>query len=146
MIFAPAVTTVLVLGVFWKRGNNAAAITTFALGCTVGLVYFILDLKSVGRLLVSDLPDDFGGLVSDNLHGLGLPFMLVGPIICALCIVTYIVTSLSTAPPPAAQLENTCWGNPLKALTQTRIAGLTDPRVLSIALFALLVVLYIFLR
>ncbi len=146
MIFAPAVTTVLVLGVFWKRGNNAAAITTFALGCAVGLVYFVLDLKSVGRLLVSDLPADFGGLISDNVNGLGLPFMLVGPIICGLCIVTYIITSLVTTPPPSAQLENTCWGNPLKALTETRLAGITDPRVLSLALFALLLVLYVFLR
>lgn len=146
MIFAPAVTTVLVLGVFWKRGNNAAAITTFAIGCTVGLVYFILDLKSVGRLLVSDLPDDFAGLVSDNIHGLGLPFMLVGPIICALCIVTYIITSLTTAPPPASQLENTCWGNPFKALTQGKITGIGDPRVISLILFVVMAVLYTFLH
>jgi SSS family solute:Na+ symporter len=146
MIFAPAVTTVLVLGVFWKRGNNTAAITTFAIGCAIGLVYFILDMKSIGRLLVSDLPANFGGLVSDPIHGLGLPFMIVGPILCGLCIVTYIITSLATAPPPASQLENTCWGNPLKALTQTRLAGITDPRVLSLALFLLLAVLYVFLR
>jgi SSS family solute:Na+ symporter len=33
MIFAPAVTTVFLLGVFWSRGTNKAAMTTFAVGC-----------------------------------------------------------------------------------------------------------------
>jgi solute:Na+ symporter, SSS family len=146
MIFAPAVTTVLVMGVFWKRGTNRAAITTFALGCTVGLVYFIMDMKSVGRLLKSGLPADFGGLVTDPIHGLGLPFMLVGPMICALCVATYIVASLASPPPPAHQLENACWGSPLKAITQNRITGIGDPRVISIVLCVLMVVLYAFLR
>jgi SSS family solute:Na+ symporter len=146
MIFAPAVTTVLVMGVFWKRGTNRAAITTFALGCSVGLVYFIMDMKSVGRLIKSEVPADFAGLVSDPVHGLGLPFMLVGPIICALCFVTYIVTSLNSPPPPAHQLENACWGSPLKAITQNRISGISDPRVISIILCVVMVVLYAFLR
>lgn len=145
MIFAPAVTTVLVLGVFWKRGTNRAAITTFALGCTVGLVYFIIDMKSVGRMLKSDLPVKFEGLVSDPIHGLGLPFMLVGPIICALCIVAYIVTSFASPPPPAHQLENACWGSPMKAL-RGPITGISEPRAISIILCVVMIVLYAFLR
>lgn len=145
MIFAPAVTTVLVMGVFWKRGTNRAAITTFALGCSIGLVYFIMDMKSVGHLLKDGLPADFAGLVSDPKHGMGLPFMLVGPILCAFCILTYILTSLASPPPPAHQLENACWGSPLKAL-RGEITGIGDPRVISIILCALMVLLYAFLR
>lgn len=145
MIFAPAVTTVLVLGVFWKRGNNKAAIATFAVGCLLGLIYFISDMPSVGKLLVDDLPENFKGLVTDPRVGPGIPFMLAGPILCAICVVTYVVVSLVTPPPPASQLENACWGSPLKALSG-KFVGLGDPRLISFMLFALMVVLYIFLK
>jgi SSS family solute:Na+ symporter len=146
MIFAPAVTTVLVLGVFWKRGTNQAALTTFTVGCAVGLVYFITDMKNVGRAILDKPAPGFGGLVTDPIQGLGLPFMIVGPILCALCVVTYVIVSLLTPPPPPEQLEHTCWGSPLKAVTQGRITGISDPRVVASLLFALMGVLYLFLR
>ncbi|MGA0900406.1 MAG: sodium:solute symporter [Luteolibacter sp.] len=146
MIFAPAVTTVLVLGIFWKRGNNKAAISTFAAGCGLGLIYFVLDMPNVGKMLDSDLPKGFGGLVSDPVDGLGIPFMLAGPILCGICIVTYVVVSFVTSPPPAEQLENACWGSPLKALKNGKFTGLTDPRTLSVLLFLLMVVLYCIIR
>jgi SSS family solute:Na+ symporter len=44
MMFAPAVTTVFVLGVFWKRGTKQAALATFIVGLFVGLPYFMIDL------------------------------------------------------------------------------------------------------
>ena len=146
MIFAPAVTTVLVLGVFWKRGTNQAALATFAIGCAVGLAYFIMDLKSVGAFFVDKPAEGFAGLVTDPVQGLGLPFMIVGPILCAFCCLTYVAVSLSTPPPPAEQLENACWGSPLKALTQGKITGPGDPRVISIILCSLMLVLYLFLH
>ena len=146
MIFAPAVTTVLVLGVFWKRGTNRAALATFTAGCTLGLVYFILDLKSVGRLWLPGAPADFGGLITDPVHGLGIPFMLAGPILCAVCMATYVTVSLCGTPPPREQVENTCWGSPLKALTQTPVRGINDPRIVAAGLCGLMVVLYVFLR
>lgn len=145
MIFAPAVTTVLVFGVFWKRGTNQAALATFAIGCAVGLVYFVTDMKSVGELILSDPSADFAGLVTDPVQGLGLPFMLVGPIICVFCCITYIVVSLMTPPPSPEQLENACWGSPLKAL-QGKITGLTDPRVTALILCGVLAVLYVILH
>lgn len=146
MIFAPAVTTVLVLGVFWKRGNNKAAITTFATGCALGLAYFILDMPGMGRLLLGEVPENFKGLVTDPRVGPGIPFMLAGPILCAVCLITYVLVSLATPPPPAHQLENACWGSPLKALANGRFTGLCDPRALSVLLLLLMFVLYAFLR
>jgi len=44
MMFAPAITTVFVLGVFWRRGTKQAAVATFAVGVMIGLVYFLTDL------------------------------------------------------------------------------------------------------
>ena len=145
MIFAPAVTTVLVFGVFWKRGTNQAALATFAIGCAVGLVYFVTDMKSVGNAILENPSADFAGLVTDPVQGLGLPFMLVGPIICVFCCITYIVVSLMTPPPSPEQLENACWGSPLKAL-QGKITGLTDPRVTALILCGVLAILYAILH
>lgn len=146
MIFAPAVTTVLVLGVFWKRGTNRAALATFAIGCTVGLIYFVLDMKSVGRLLIENPAEGFAGLVSDPTQGLGLPFMIVGPILTVFCVLTYVIVSFTSPPPPEAQLADTCWGSPLKALTQTPLSGLGDPRIMALLLCGIMCVMYLFLR
>ena len=44
MMFAPAITTVFVFGVFWKRGTKQAAVATFVAGLLVGLPYFLIDL------------------------------------------------------------------------------------------------------
>ena len=56
MTFAPAVTTVFLFGLLWKRGDLPTALATFGVGCTLGITYFILDLPSVGRMLLSSHP------------------------------------------------------------------------------------------
>ena len=65
MTFAPAVPTVFLFGLLWKRGDLRAALATFGVGCTLGVAYFILDLPSVGRMLLASHPQDFHGLVTD---------------------------------------------------------------------------------
>ncbi len=146
MVFAPAVTTVFVLGVFWRRGTSAAALTTFAVGCALGAFYFVLDMPGVGRLLVDSPRDGFLGLVTDPVQGLGLPFMLVGPLLAVLCVVVYVVTSLATPAPPPETVRDVCWSHPLAFLRQGRLTGIGDPRVLGLILLALMVVLYYVMR
>src|SRR6185295_17783447 len=96
MTFAPAVTTVFVLGVLWKRGTRQAAMATLYVGSLLGIVYFVIDLPRIGRLIAGPTPASFGGLVTDPTFGLGVPFMLVGPLLAAVCVVIYVATSLST--------------------------------------------------
>ena len=146
MIFAPAVTTVFLLGVFWRRGTNKAALTTFAVGCSVGLIYFVMDMPVIGRALLANPGEGFGGLVSDPVQGLGIPFMIVGPILCAMCIVIYVIVSLATPRPEPEKLKNLCWEHPIKAITYGRITGIGDPRIIAAFLFAVMVVLYYVFR
>jgi SSS family solute:Na+ symporter len=146
MIFAPAVTTVFLLGVFWRRGTNKAALTTFAVGCAVGLVYFVMDMPVIGRALLASPREGFAGLVTDPIQGLGLPFMIVGPILCAMCIVIYVVVSLNTPAPDPAKLENVCWEHPLQAIRQGAVKGIGDPRMIALFLFVIMVVLYYVFR
>src|ERR1700677_3574902 len=95
MTFAPAVTTVFVLGVLWKRGTKQAAMATLYFGSLIGVIYFLIDLPTTGRwFLPSNRLTDFGGFVTDPVQGLGIPFMLAGPIIAVVCVAIYAVTSL----------------------------------------------------
>jgi Na+/proline symporter len=136
LFLAPPITTVFVWGVFWKRGTKQAAITTLILGLTVGFVLFLVDTGA------------FGGVewISDPRRGLGIPFMMQGVYLFCLWTVLYFVVSLLTPAPPAEQVENTTWPNPLSVIMQGKLRGITDPRLIALALFALMVVLYIVFR
>ena len=142
MAFAPAVTTVFLFGLLWKRGTLPAAMATFVLGCTIGIVYFILDLPGIGRHWFGYTQEGFQGLVTDPIDGLGVPFMLAGPMLCGLCIFVYVTVSLCTAPPPREAVEKACWDHPL-AFLRGKLQGLGDPRVVTCLLLATLAVLYI---
>ncbi len=132
MMFAPAITTVFVLGVFWRRGNNQAALATLIAGGVAGAAYFLIDLPAFGDVQ----------LVADPVHGLGIPFMMAGLILLLFCVIVYVAVSLATPPPPAAKLENLTWERPWKVLTEGRIRGVTDPRIMAAGLFGIMVILY----
>jgi SSS family solute:Na+ symporter len=114
MTFAPAVTTVFVLGVLWKRGTKQAAMATLYAGSIVGAIYFVFDLPKVGKLVLGPghTPEGFGGLISDPVNGLGIPFMLVGPLLAGACVLIYIVTSLLTPAMDPQEVAKVCWNHP----------------------------------
>jgi SSS family solute:Na+ symporter len=146
MTFAPAVTTVFVLGVLWKRGTRQAAMATLYLGSVIGVFYFLLDLPSIGKMILAGKAHaGFGGLVTDPAQGLGIPFMLVGPLIAVLCVVIYIVTSLLTPAMDPQEVAKVCWDHPL-AFLKGRFAGASDPRLVTLILLAVVGVLYYLLR
>ena len=262
MMFAPAITTVFVLGVFWRRGTKQAAVATFAAGVAIGLVYFIADLPrdvnanevlpaiqakrvtndrivepwmavpktekptilaagvaadkllddwkkipySISKAVIKAnkwtkeddakqrvstdymaLPvrylqpaldanvvaaDTFiktnGSVPATELaaalatgtlltgwkvanyghvtHGIGIPFMMMGLILLTMCIIVYVIVSLRTPAPTQEELDAMGWRPPLKVLTETKIKGLTDPRMIALGLVILMVILYAIMR
>ena len=146
MTFAPAVTTVFVMGILWRRGTKQGAMTTLYLGSFIGIAYFILDLPSVGKLFFNAVQlDNYTGLISDPNLGLGLPFMLVGPILTVLYLIIYVVRSLTTPAMSKEQLENVCWDHPLSFL-KGKLSGPGDPRVVTLILIATVAVLYLIIQ
>jgi hypothetical protein len=79
-------------------------------------------------------------------HGIGIPFMMMGLILLTMCIVVYVIVSLKTPAPTQEELDAMGWRAPLKVLTETKIKGLTDPRVIALGLIILMVILYIIMR
>lgn len=129
MMFAPAITTIFLGGVFWKRATKQAAIGTLLFNMAVGVVYLLVDIP-----IITDEQ-----LIAGKL---GLPFMLVGGIFFVLCLVIYIVVSLVTPAPDVANLKNLVWDSPLAFLKEGKIQGITDPRIMALILLILMVILY----
>ena len=143
MTFAPAVTTVFVLGVLWRRGNWQGAMVTLVVGSVIGIIYFVLDLPKVGAALLPSgtIEAEFSGLVTDPIHGLGVPFMLVGPILAVFCAIIYVVTSLLTPPMDDAIVSTVCWDHPL-AVLRGKIESISDPRIVALTLALVVGLLY----
>jgi SSS family solute:Na+ symporter len=142
MTFAPAVTTVFVLGVLWKRGTAQGAMTTLYLGSIIGIAYFLIDLPGTGKLFfnASQL-QNFAGFISDPVLGLGIPFMLMGPILTVVCVFIYVVRSLTTPAMDKEQVAKVCWDHPLSFL-RGKITGISDPRIVTVVLVAVVAILY----
>ena len=136
MMFAPAITCVFLLGVFWKRGTKEAALSTLIAGGIVGGIYFLIDLPAFGHIQ----------LVTDPVHGLGIPYMMAGLILLVLCIVVFVTVSLMTPRPAMEQLTNLCWDRPLHAITQGKISGVTDPRIMAGLLVLIMLILYMIFK
>jgi SSS family solute:Na+ symporter len=129
MMFAPAITTIFLCGVFWKRGTKQAATTALLFNMGVGIVYLFFDIPIIGNTR----------FVADKLD---LPFMLVGGIFFAACFLLYIIVSLCTTAPKSEQLKDLVWQQPLEFLTSGKIKGVTDPRIMALILLVLMIILY----
>ena len=146
MTFAPAVTSVFVLGVLWKRGTKQGAMTTLYLGSIIGIAYFFIDLPSTGKLFFDTAQlENYTGLVSDPKLGLGIPFMLVGPILTVVCIIIYVVRSLTTPAMDKELVAKVCWDHPLSFLSG-KITGMSDPRIVTLILIATVAILYLIIQ
>jgi len=147
MTFAPAVTTVFVLGVMWKRGTKQGAMATLYIGSVIGIIYFLVDMPGIGKMILGadKVGQGFTGLISDPAYGLGVPFMLVGPMLTVFCVAIYAITSLMTPPMPADEIAKVCWDHPL-AFLKGRITGASDPRMVALILLAAVGVLYAWLH
>ncbi len=129
MMFAPAITTIFLGGVFWKRGTKQAAIGTLLFNMAIGAVYLLVDIPIITE----------EKLIADNL---GIPFMLVGGIFFVFCLVIYIVVSFLTPAPDEAHIKNLVWDHPLSFLKEGKIQGITDPRIMALILLILMGFLY----
>jgi len=126
MAFAPGITTIFLLGVFWRRGNKQGAMAALLFNVLVGLVYLAIEQIIAQRL--------------------GIPFMQVGWYLFLMSSGVYVVVSLMTPAPAREQTDNLCWTRPLDAVRGKMEGTLTDPRVMAVILFTIMGVLYILLR
>jgi SSS family solute:Na+ symporter len=130
---APPVAAVMVLGVFWKRGNQQGALTTMISGFTLGILVFCLEFEPIsGTRYIT--------------FNLGIPLMMQAFWLFVVCAVIHVAVSLSTSPPPLVKTIGIAMDKPLDFITRDRISGFTDPRILSLFLVAVMAILYVIFR
>ena len=122
---APPITTVFLLGVFWKRASGKSAFLTLVAGSVLGLVTFYLDWHKI-------------------LRG---DFMLTAFLLFSACVLIMVVTTLFFPEPlkPHSRLlvwEN--WREPLRAQAGGQALG--DYRFSPVLVLLLFVVLYFIFR
>ncbi|MEM9659560.1 MAG: sodium:glucose symporter, partial [Planctomycetota bacterium] len=129
-VLAPPISTVFIWGIFWRRGTSAASLTTLLVGFALGAVVFVADFPAFGLELIT--------------RGWGVPFMLQAWVLFVICSLIFVAVSYLTPPPPAERIEKYCWSNPLSILTEGKISGMSDPRVLAVLLVVVIGTCYYF--
>lgn len=133
MAFAPGITTIFLLGVFWPRGNKQGAMAALLFNVVIGLAYLAIDIPLIGSEQII-------------AQRFGIPFMQVGWYLFLMSSVVYVAVSLMTPAPQASQINNLCWTRPLDAVRGKLEGGLTDPRVMATVLFVIMAILYVVLH
>ena len=125
---APPVTTVFVLGVFWKRASARSAEVTLLLGSLLGAGVFFVNLTWPENPLAQ------------------IPFMMIAFYLLVVCVTIQVATSLlypATVTPSQAAL---CWSSPLEPLQTGKWSGVTDHRLLALVLIVIMGSLYYLFR
>jgi SSS family solute:Na+ symporter len=132
-VLSPPVSAVLILGVFWKRGNNTGALVSMITGFILGVIVFILDFAPIsGSMHITD--------------GLKIPFMMQAWWLFFTCCVIFIITSLMTGKPDYKKVAEVSLDSPFGFITKGKITGIGDARILAGILILTMVVLYYIFR
>ncbi len=126
---APPITTVFLLGVFFKRGTKEASIITLIVGLILGVVSFCFDFVPIsGKMYITE--------------GLGIPFMMQAWWLFCICTVLFVCISYLTPAPDQKVIEECTWKSPLAFLTEGKLRGIKDPRLLAGLLLLFLIIMY----
>jgi len=140
---APPITAVFLMGVFWKRGTQQAALGTLMFGLVMGVTGFLIDTPLVGPADARHPILASSRLLTD---GLGIPFLRQAGYEAVICLVVFYIISKMTPPPPPEKIEGLTWDKPLSLFTEKHEGPGIDPRIPACALIAVMVSLYTIFR
>ncbi|MGQ9590233.1 MAG: sodium:solute symporter family transporter [Planctomycetota bacterium] len=138
---APPISAVFIWGIFWRRANAQGALAALLAGLALGAVAFLVDFPAASALLFGFDPE--GRPVQLFTGLLGVPFLLQTGALFLISSAVLVAVSLATPPPRPEQVERYSWKSPLAAVTEKRIEGPFDPRLLALALVFLLAACYV---
>jgi len=121
---APPITTVFLLGVFWKKASARSAQYTLWLGSLIGAAVFVINK-----------------IFPDTLLG-KIPFMMMAFYLCCVCIVLQVVFSYVYPVVHTEESKLLYWKSPLEPLKGKGWSGIGNYKFLSAMLIAIMAVLY----
>lgn len=125
---APPITSVFLLGVFWKKASAVSSKWTLWIGSILGLLVF-----SVNKLM----PESFIGHI---------PFMMMAFYLFIVCVIIQVTLSLIFPVQHTAESQQLYWKNPLDPLRGEAWKGIGNYRLLSGLLLGMVIFLYIVFR
>jgi len=145
---APPITTVFLLGVFWKKASGRGAFLTLVAGGVMGAVIFTLDFwrKDIAQWLTLNNSSLAGVYESFCRHAIN-DFMLTAFYLLVICCVVMVIGSKLMPEPlkdEAKPLIWEDWREPLRGEAGGR--GLGNYRVLAAGVLVVFVVLYLVFR
>jgi SSS family solute:Na+ symporter len=141
---APPITAVFMMGVLWKRASGISAQLTLYIGSALGLSVFLLDWFKVQYSgAVAQVFSALGVLYYDAEHAQWrIVFMMASFYLCMLCVLVQAAISGVAPHRHTPQSEQLVWANPLDCLRSPGWPGIGNYKFLSIALAAVMIVLY----
>jgi SSS family solute:Na+ symporter len=121
---APPITTVFLLGIFWKKASAKSAQYTLWLGSLLGAVVFVIN-KTYPTSIIGDIP-----------------FMMMAFYLFCSCVVLQVILSYVF---PVQHTESSAvlfWKSPLEPLTAKGWSGFGNYKFLSVLLLLVMTVLY----
>jgi len=134
---APPITTVFLIGVFWRRASALAAQYTLWIGSTLGVVVFVV--AKCAPLWGVEHIEPFAFLVTTS-------FMMKAFWLFCVCCVIMVTLSLAKPGELSAEQMKLCWASPLEPIRQPGWPGVFDYRFLSALLIVIMIVLYTVFR
>jgi len=145
---APPITTVFLLGVFWKKASGRAALLTLICGGAIGMILFPLDFwkGSIASFLAGGSPllaGAFDWLCRNIIHD----FMLTAFYLLVTCCTIMVVASLLRPEPLREEARGLVWDDwrePLRGEAHGHALG--NYRILAAVVLATFITLYLLFR
>lgn len=138
---APPITTVFLLGVFWKKASSKASLITLSLGSLIGFLIFLtnqnffLDTKSVS------IAADWNAFLNANK----LDYMIMGVFHFLACVAIMAISSYIFPHVHTEESKSLTWDHPLQALQGPASKGFGNYKFLSFALIVIVALIYTWL-
>jgi len=121
---APPITTVFLLGIFWKKASAKAAQLTLWIGSLLGVVVFVAN-KMATNTMIS-----------------GIPFMMMAFYLFVACLVMQVIFSYLYPVVHTDESKVLYWKSPWEPLKGKAWSGVGNYKLLSVLLLAIMVMLY----
>ena len=121
---APPITTVFLLGIFWRKASAKAAQLTLWIGSLLGVVVFAVNKLMPGTLLA------------------GIPFMMMAFYLFVACLLMQVLFSYVYPVAHTTISEGLYWKSPLEPLRGEAWKGIGNYKFLSVLLLCIMFFLY----
>ena len=132
-VLSPPISVVFIFGILSKRGTPKAGHYTLVFGFVMAIIAFCLDFEMIaGQRIITDV--------------WGIHFMMKAFYLFVLCTIFYFSVSFVTPAASPEVLQKMTMKKPLSFLTDGKVSGATDPRIMAGILAIIMITLYTIFR